>query len=85
VNKAYDLAYAYVVTGKKECAQKVIAYTLAWATTYIPTGNPINENKLTPLIAAYEMVKNLTTKEQSEKIIPWLIEIANKNIENVIQ
>jgi hypothetical protein len=26
------------------------------------------------------MVKNLATKEQSEKIIPWLIEIANKNI-----
>lgn len=81
VNKSNVMAYAYVVTGDKKYARKVIAYTLAWADRYKPDGNPINENKLTPLMAAYGMVMGITAPGEKEKINSWLLKIGKKNIE----
>ncbi|NJK98610.1 MAG: hypothetical protein HC905_30120 [Bacteroidales bacterium] len=81
-DKAISLAYAYAVTGENTYARKAIEYALAWAETYLPNGNPINENKLTPLIAAYGIVKKMASSEEIRKIDYWLLKIGTATLKH---
>jgi hypothetical protein len=53
-------------------------FVLAWATTYKPTGNPINENKLEAVYCGYYLVKEYFSQNEQEKIESWLLTIAEK-------
>ena len=72
MNKIHALSYAYVVTLEKKYANKALAFILAWANSYLPTGNPINENKLTPLLVAYDYIKPAISRSDKQKIESWI-------------
>ncbi len=72
--------FAYYATQDKVYAQKAKMYILAWAKTYRPTGNPINENKFEPLIHSYQAMKKYFPKEERERVEQWLIKIAEAEI-----
>jgi hypothetical protein len=54
----YALGYVYALTGEPKYAAKVRDYVLAWAGTNIPTGDPIDETNLEPLIVAYDLTRS---------------------------
>lgn len=51
----WALVWAYEVTGKKDYALGARGYILAWARKNRPTGDPIDETNLEPLIVAYDL------------------------------
>jgi hypothetical protein len=61
-------------------AEKIKAYSLAWADTFVPTGNPINENKLEPLIHGYATLKKSFSKAEQQRIEAWLTRIAEAEL-----
>ena len=50
---------------------------VAWAKTYKPTGNPINENKFVAFFWGYHLFKNYFNEKEKEIVENWLMEIAN--------
>ncbi len=64
----------------KVYAEKIKTYLLAWAEAYVPTGNPINENKLEPLIHGYGVLKKSFSKTEQQRIEAWLTRIAEAEL-----
>jgi Alginate lyase len=54
----WALGWAYEVTGKKGYAFRAREYVLAWARENRPTGDPIDETSLEPLIVAYDLTRD---------------------------
>lgn len=52
-----SFGYAYLVTGETKYADKAREYILAWAKANEPSGNPINETNLEPLIVSYDLTR----------------------------
>lgn len=52
------------------------AFVWAWATTYLPTGNPINENKLEPVYIGYYLTRDQFSSAERQRIESWLLTIA---------
>jgi hypothetical protein len=46
---------------RTSCINSAMQGLLVWATTYIPTGNPIDENLLIPWIQAYDLMRPMIT------------------------
>lgn len=44
-------------TGDTDAAQRCRVFIQQWAAVYVPTGNDVNENKLMPLLVAYEALR----------------------------
>ncbi len=72
--------YAYFGDPKAEYGNKIREYVLAWARTYVPTGNTINENKFVPLFWGYYMFKDKFSVRERELVEGWMIDIANHQI-----
>lgn len=57
----------------------------AWASTYIPTGNDVNENKLHPLFTAYEALRPTFSEDERKSIDTWVGKVGDlqeKEIKN---
>ncbi len=67
--------FAYYGTQDEIYAQKAKTYILVWASTYRPTGNPINENKFEPLIHAYQTTKQYFSPKERTMVERWLTRI----------
>lgn len=79
------LLYAYQGSGSAAYRGKILDYLLAWARTYEPTGNPINEQKLEPvLVGCYELKETFIPGEW-DAIRAWLKRIAQAEIEHAVQ
>lgn len=74
----------YAGYGKKDSrfGLKVKDFVLAWAEIYKPNGNPINENKLNAFFWGYFLFRKQFTKKEREKTENWLLEIAEKEMNN---
>jgi hypothetical protein len=59
------LGYAYEITGDSKYADKARSFVLAWARVNEPTGDPIDETNLEPLIVAYD--QTLETFSSAER------------------
>jgi len=76
INKVVTLVYAsYGNTGEKY-PKKLKEFVMAWADTYIPTGNTINENKFVPLFWAYYLFESHFSAEEKKKVQRWMTSIA---------
>ncbi len=75
-----QLTYAYAATGKSNYAKKALSLSLAWVQAYVPTGNPINENKLTPMLTALPLLVNFANKNQQDIIKKWLVKLTDTSI-----
>lgn len=66
------------VTTEPRYADGIHRYVMAWATTTKLSGNPINENKLTPLIAAYGQARDAFPEADRRTVDAWLHDLAGK-------
>lgn len=73
---------AWVVTGDARYRDALRALVLAWAGTYQPTGNPINENKLVPLLMAAGVLRATFAEPDWTRIQAWTRQLAEKGIEH---
>ncbi|GJM64501.1 hypothetical protein PEDI_50530 [Persicobacter diffluens] len=72
-----QLTYAYAGTGKSKYAKKALQLSLAWMQTYVPNGNPINENKLTPMLTALPLLMDFASRSEQQLIQKWLVELSD--------
>ncbi|MBC8127436.1 MAG: alginate lyase family protein [Gloeobacteraceae cyanobacterium ES-bin-144] len=70
------LIQAGIATGETRYAKKTREYVLAWTAAYEPTGNPINEVKLLPLLVAYEWQRNAFSPVDQKRIDSWMKTLA---------
>ncbi|WP_373514362.1 alginate lyase family protein [Persicitalea sp.] len=72
--------FAYYATQDEAYAKNAKEYIVAWANTYQPTGNPINENKFEPLIHSYQTLRKYFSPDERERVQTWLSKIAAAEI-----
>jgi len=68
--------------GDTHSLKKMMDYSLGWAAMFQPTGNPINENKLLPVVYAYAYLKPHMESRQQNMMKDWLRKMARTEIEN---
>lgn len=59
-------------------AEACFRYLDAWAKTYVPTGNDVNENKLTYCFLAYDLLHAKYPDKNWEPVKEWLHTVARK-------
>ena len=69
-------------TGDARFAAHARRYVGAWAETYRPTGNDVNENKLLPLLVIYEAQRDEFVPAERAGIDAWMSDIAARQIAN---
>ncbi len=62
-------------SGDPRAAETLRKFIAAWAETYRPTGNDVNENKLYPLIVAYHHTRDGFADKDRERIDAWLLQL----------
>lgn len=70
-----DIAYAYTAfTASEEepFKDEMMDAIVAWARLYKPTGDPINENKLTPLLCAYITLRTQFEPDMQQLVDDWI-------------
>jgi hypothetical protein len=80
MDKVANLMYASYIKDSRLFSEKAKAFVLAWATTYIPTGNPINENKLSALFWAYHRFKSGFSADEKAITEEWMAKIAQEQM-----
>lgn len=77
IDKVVNLIYSYYGDPQPDFAERAVKFVLAWAQTYRPNGNTINENKLVPLFWTYYLFRNRFTVEQSKLVEDWMTSVAH--------
>lgn len=80
IDKVVSFIYSHYGSNEAEYAQKAKEIVLAWASTYFPTGNPINENKLVPLFWAFYLFQDWFTSSEKSLIEDWMVSIAEEQM-----
>ena len=80
IDYVISLIYASYGNDKSEFANKAKEIIVAWANTYKPTGNPINENKFNAFYWGYHLFKDEFDKAEQQIVENWLLEIAQKEM-----
>ncbi|MFP4366341.1 MAG: alginate lyase family protein [Bacteroidales bacterium] len=71
---------AWLITGDRRYEDAMRRYLLAWAKTYKPTGNPINENKLDPLLTVAVVLVDRLEGNERNIVLSWLEGLAEAEI-----
>ncbi len=69
------LVQYWQASGNEEAAETLRNMVTAWASTYIPTGNDVNENKFYPLYTAYEALRPTFSEEERKEVDAWIKKI----------
>ncbi len=81
LTKVLDLAAcarAAAAPLQPRCKDKALAAVLAWARTYEPTGNPINENRLIPILRAADLLSPLLDDSTRAEIFAFAAKLASQ-------
>lgn len=72
-----NLWFAYLISGRPDYLRQLQKYFVAWSSTYLVTGNPIDETNLEPVIRAFPVAasKGLQPAD-SVRGIRWLRSLA---------
>lgn len=73
---------AYAISSRQDIAEAIRAYVLAWANTYQPTGNPINERKLEAVLYGYDLLRSHWSIAESSAVEEWMKHIAKLEIQS---
>lgn len=65
------LIWATIVTGDETYRSQAKAFLLAWARSYRPTGNEVNENKLDSCFFAYYVLKDFLREAERKEVAEW--------------
>jgi hypothetical protein len=72
------LLYHYYLFHDRKSLSKIKEYVLGWSSAYIPTGNPINENKLEPVWISFAATRSNFTAQEKAQVTRWLSLLAQK-------
>jgi hypothetical protein len=75
-----NLIYAFYGDPAEKYGTKAKQFVLEWTNRYIPTGNPINENKLTAIFWAYHIFNDSFTATEQHQVEEWMKTIAYKEL-----
>jgi len=67
------------VSDDPSAAAMLERFILAWARTYRPTGNDVNENKLYPLLVAYFHLRHRFPPDDQKTVDAWLRDIGERH------
>jgi hypothetical protein len=76
IDKMVTLIYASYGSLQTSYPLKAKGIVIAWANTYQPNGNTINENKLVPLFWGYYLFKDQFSGKEKKTVEDWMIRIA---------
>lgn len=82
MDKLALFSWHYAIYEDGRSLEKMKEFSLSWAETFKATGNPINENKLLPVVYAYIMIQSDLNREERETMRKWLIDMAVAEIDN---
>jgi len=80
MNKVQALALMYAATQDDSYAKAAREYVVAWAKVNKPTGDPIDETQLEPLLFGYDLVRPTMSGDDRDKVDHWLREVASKTL-----
>jgi hypothetical protein len=83
MKKLNALGYAYAVTGKTIYSGAARKTILAWARVNQPTGQPIDESKLEPLLFAYDLTRATFPAADRDVVEHWLRTIAQRELDAI--
>jgi hypothetical protein len=75
-----DLAVVFQywqVSEDREAVVYLRKHIMAWANTYVPTGNDVNEAKLIPVFVAYDALRPLFQEHDQRTVDAWVEKIAD--------
>ena len=77
IDYTVNLIYASYGTKNEAFGKKAKEIILAWAKTYKPTGNPINENKFSAFFWGYYLFNQQFSDQEKKIVESWMYQIAN--------
>lgn len=80
MDKVVNLIYASYGSDSDIYKEKAKELVLSWSNTYIPNGNPINENKLTALFWGYHLFRSKFSDEEKTQVETWMKAIADREL-----
>src|SRR6266496_3865804 len=83
MKKLYALGYAYAVTTNRAYGAAARRIILGWARVNQPTGVPIDETKLEPLLVAYDLARSAFSAADRKMVEDWLRRVASLELERV--
>ena len=83
IDKVVNLIYTYYGDPQQLFGESAATFVLAWARTYRPNGNTINENKLVPLFWAYYLFRNNFAPQERVLVERWMISIARAQLDRL--
>lgn len=78
MDRVVVLANAFAATGEATYANALVPYAQAWSKTYIPTGNPIDENKFWSLMTSWFLIQGHLKDQDRQQFQNWLRDMGNK-------
>lgn len=79
------LVQAWQVSKRDDFAAAVRRQVHAWATTYRPTGNDVNENKLIPLLVGWHAIRHLADDTERRDATAWLSDLGERHARAVTE
>lgn len=80
MDKVINFIYASYGSNDTIFAHQTKRFVLAWADTYQPDGNPINENKFVALYWGYYLFQDYFSDRDKGKVKDWMMAIAEQEM-----
>lgn len=77
MNLLTNLIYSGYIEKNDQIGAKVKEFVMAWSSTYLPNGNPINENKFVALFWSYYLYRDHFDANERKTVDHWMRAIAN--------
>jgi len=82
MKKLYALGYAYAATTNRAYCAAARRIILSWAQVNQPTGIPIDETKLEPLLVAYDLTRSVFSAGDRTIVEDWLRRMASLELQS---
>jgi hypothetical protein len=81
IDATLNLIYASYLKEDKRYGAKAVEFATAWASTYKPTGNPINENKFVAFYWTYHVFHDHFSDSEKRLMEDWMRRIVVKELD----
>ncbi len=77
------LVRRWQLRGDAQSAAALLRFVDAWSSTYVPTGNDVNENKFVPLYVAWHALRAEAPAALRERVDAWIDRLAKHHVKAV--
>ena len=83
MRKLRALTWAHAVTGEARYLDAARRFLSAWTATTRPSGNDVNDNKLTPIVLAFHLLGDDLPEGEREATRAWVRELADVHLKRL--